>query len=539
MKQNKILLELLIIGITSLLLLSPISSIGLPIKGKTTQNSILSTTTIQEPAPYKGVIRVFIVEPESRWIMDNGQNYHYGFLDFALTENISISYRESYQKQITWNPSVSGFEKNTIEENNIMVIAAIYPVDGVNKYAYPPFQNPFMAHYTDAVAGATPGQTGQNEKNETYTHTGIVEEATATWCPHCPAMANALFNIYTAKEMPFYFISLVTDENTIALEYLKEQYNLYAYPSAFIDGGKTVIVGGYDNEDYYRSRLSSSLTREVHDLDLSLHLDFNQDSTLSITVNLTNNEELTNTAPSAPEIDGETNGQSGESYQYKLSASDSERNNVYYRIDWGDGELTDWLGPHTHNQKLEINHTWSEKGDYVIRAQAKDSYGAESEWATVPIEMPFKKNLIQFKMFHAMLNHFNELLKKMQLQPDDNTPPNPPEITGPLTGEVNKPHRYVLLLTDPDEDQLVKLEVNFGDKTLYETCGCDKPWYNGTIIDISHVWKETGEYNITGRVMDEYGIWSEWSEPLSVSMPLQKENTIQHNEINTNEITKN
>jgi len=83
----------------------------------------------------------------------------------------------------------------------------------------------------------------------------------------------------------------------------------------------------------------------------------------------------------------------------------------------------------------------------------------------------------------------------------DNNPPNPPEITGPLFGKV---------------------EIDFGDEIIIER-SCDSgecvPWKNGETVEIKHMWKRTGAYELTARVMDVYGELSDWSDPLSVSMP--------------------
>lgn len=45
------------------------------------------------------------------------------------------------------------------------------------------------------------------------------------------------------------------------------------------------------------------------------------------------------------------------------------------------------------------------------------------------------------------------------------------------------------------------------------------PWESGKVINISHVWNETGDYSITARVQDVNGDWSEWSDPFEVTMP--------------------
>ena len=105
-----------------------------------------------------------------------------------------------------------------------------------------------------------------------------------------------------------------------------------------------------------------------------------------------------------------------------------------------------------------------------------------------------------------------------------NNPPNPPIITGPTSGRMGETYVYNVTLTDPDlDDVMFYLEVNFGDGTEHVDCGCGKSWQNGTILKVSHRWKKAGNYGITARVQDASGEWSEWSDPLSVSMPRNKE----------------
>ena len=104
-----------------------------------------------------------------------------------------------------------------------------------------------------------------------------------------------------------------------------------------------------------------------------------------------------------------------------------------------------------------------------------------------------------------------------------NNPPNPPEITGPLSGKIKESYIYNILLTDPDlDDVMFNLEIDFGDDTEYIDCGCGKSWQNGTILQISHTWQKADNYEIKSRVQDASGEWSEWSETLQISMPRNK-----------------
>jgi len=104
----------------------------------------------------------------------------------------------------------------------------------------------------------------------------------------------------------------------------------------------------------------------------------------------------------------------------------------------------------------------------------------------------------------------------------DNTPPNPPEIIGPTSGKIKEPLVYSITLTDIDEDILLNLEIMWGDGTEELDCGCGKSWRNGSVVNITHTWRKTGDYSITARIQDSYGAWSNWSEPLPISIPKQK-----------------
>ena len=137
---------------------------------------------------YCGTLRVYIAEPVSRWDDDDGNPYHYGFLDYAYNNQLSIPFGETWQETFYWNAVDAGYDDVT--EDNIVALAAVFNPEINQEFANPPFRNPFKAHYVDAAAGVAPGETDSNFKNETFTHTVFGEQITATWCPYCPAMSN-------------------------------------------------------------------------------------------------------------------------------------------------------------------------------------------------------------------------------------------------------------------------------------------------------------------------------------------------------------
>ena len=118
-----------------------------------------------------------------------------------------------------------------------------------------------------------------------------------------------------------------------------------------------------------------------------------------------------NYPPFAPTITGQARGIVGRGYEYKFMSIDPEGDKIEYCIDWGDNSGEICIGPYQSGQNALATHVWSEKDDYSIKAKAKDSKGAESEWATLPVSMPKAKYLV----FYKFLNNFPVLQKLLSL----------------------------------------------------------------------------------------------------------------------------
>ena len=122
-------------------------------KGNAVINISISVRN-NEDKEYNGFLRVYITEISSRWKDHSGEPYHFGFLDFAINETISIQGGKKLTKNVTWD----GKEKNygDIEKDNIMVIASVFNGEKHTGYARPPDKNPFDAYYVDATVGKKP-----------------------------------------------------------------------------------------------------------------------------------------------------------------------------------------------------------------------------------------------------------------------------------------------------------------------------------------------------------------------------------------------
>ncbi len=106
--------------------------------------------------------------------------------------------------------------------------------------------------------------------------------------------------------------------------------------------------------------------------------------------------------PNKPEIFGPTTGKKGVEYEYTIVSTDPDGDRIYYFIDWGDGN-TQQVGPYNSGEEVTVSHIWNEKGSYEIKVKAIDEYGAQSDWATLPI------NIWKFPIIGLFLKLFFKL----------------------------------------------------------------------------------------------------------------------------------
>ena len=78
-----------------------------------------------------------------------------------------------------------------------------------------------------------------------------------------------------------------------------------------------------------------------------------------------------------------------------------------YNIKWGDGEIEEWIGPFPSGEEVILNKTWSEEGDYTIMAKARDSFGAESDWAEFEVSITKKSRSINIPFLTWLQSHLN------------------------------------------------------------------------------------------------------------------------------------
>ena len=99
-----------------------------------------------------------------------------------------------------------------------------------------------------------------------------------------------------------------------------------------------------------------------------------------------------NYPPEIPQIKGPPSGRMGEELTYNFSSSDNHDSIIYFKIDWGDGNISDWIRSFKGNS-ITLAHKWQIEGNFTISAKAKDKLGLESDWGFLEVSMPKQRNI--------------------------------------------------------------------------------------------------------------------------------------------------
>jgi len=296
--------------------------------------SINVSITIQnnEDIQYNGHIEAFINEYISRYESPEGEPFHFGFLDFAFHEYISVNVSEIYSNSIEWNGSEHydehGNNFSDIKQNNIEITLVVY--NNSNGYA------------DETVFFSFPN-TPPNPPVDPYPadeETGVNLNPHLTWNCSDPDEDTLRYDVYFGTTTP---PPLVETNLTNA------SYN----------------PGNLLLETIYYWKIVARDPREAS----------NESLIWSFTTRVNN-------PPNQPiKPIGLTKGEEGQELDYNTLAIDPDGDDLYYWFDWGDGENSGWFGPYPSVELVNISHMWMESGNYEIKVKAKDIFGAESNWS--------------------------------------------------------------------------------------------------------------------------------------------------------------
>ena len=94
-------------------------------------------------------------------------------------------------------------------------------------------------------------------------------------------------------------------------------------------------------------------------------------------------------------------------YKFKFSTNESDGEDVYYWIEWGDGEIEEWLGPYRSGETAQLSHKYTSMGIFIIKVKAKDINDIESEEMEKEIKVSLSRNrMINNRFIFTYLQKF-------------------------------------------------------------------------------------------------------------------------------------
>lgn len=182
--------------------------------------------------------------------------------------------------------------------------------------------------------------------------------------------------------------------------------------------------------------------------------------------------QVVSNPPPPPVIHGPDEGFINISYTFTTDPiTDPNGDSFYCKWNWGDGNITDWLGPYPSGSVILASHIWTQSGVYEIRVKLKGG-GGESDWSE-----PHNITIVE------------------------NQPPESPKITGPIVGRAGVLYNFTFSITDPEADQFLFF-IEWGDGTASGWLG---PYEAGEKVTISHAWYSVGAYLMKVKAKDLHG----------------------------------
>ncbi len=191
------------------------------------------------------------------------------------------------------------------------------------------------------------------------------------------------------------------------------------------------------------------------------------------------------TAPDAPSISGPSEGEPGEVLTFRVDAVDPQDDSVAHRIDWGDGEASQWGDYVESGHDVYFYHSWDTAGTYAARAQAIDAAGHVSDWGP--------EHVVNVSM---------------------GDPPRAPSVGGPSSGWPGSGLEFSAVATDP-ENHDIAYRFCWGDG---DTSSWGSYWPSGSPATVVHSWPDEGTYAVKAQARDAPGHESPWSDGHQVEL---------------------
>ncbi len=100
-----------------------------------------------------------------------------------------------------------------------------------------------------------------------------------------------------------------------------------------------------------------------------------------------------------------------------------------------------------------------------------------------------------------------------------NPPEKPLKPSGPRNGKCGESYNFSTSTVDLYDDDIYYL-WDWGDGEYSDWLG---PYESGEIVEVSHIWNNQGIHSVKVKAKDIYDCESDWSNPLLVRMPKNKQ----------------
>ncbi len=186
--------------------------------------------------------------------------------------------------------------------------------------------------------------------------------------------------------------------------------------------------------------------------------------------------------PSIPK--GTSFGFVGVEYDYTIVTMNPES---YWMIDWGDGTNTSWLQLEANNTSITQTHQWNNPGVYQLHVKYKGETTPFGVWSD-----PMVIEITTISM--------------------DDFPNKPIIQTAKIQGRIWETYTYSAMSKDPYGYQ-VSYRFDNGNGTLSDWTAFVP---SGSCSYQSFAWQQPGKYYLRAQAKNQYGLESEWSNPMQV-----------------------
>ncbi|MEF8848778.1 MAG: PKD domain-containing protein, partial [Candidatus Thermoplasmatota archaeon] len=310
----------------------------------------------------------------------------------------------------------------------------------------------------------------ENDNSFSLSHTVFAEECTATWCQYCPSASYWLYQTYQL-DYDFYFVTLVDDKNSHASSRINE-LGVTAYPNVVFDGGYTKVEGGQSGTGNYENAIQQCGDRDVADVDLDITASWMGGGQISVTAEITNNEDSTYTGHLhvyVTEISSRWDDYDGDPYHFAM------------------------LDDYAINQDVSVS---SGSTDYI------------TETWTGPSDITQSNIKVIGSVFAQSTMYTDETAAADPEDPNNDPPSTPSEPSGPSAGNVGIEYTFSTSSTEPNEDTIKYGWDWNGDDNVDEWTDLHP---SGETAEITHHWDNVGTYDIKVKAKDQFGDESSFS----------------------------